>query len=456
METKVQKGLYKNDSQPIKHRCLSSQEIRAFLKQPISYVIKKACSKEHLSFLLILERLMLLFLFGISMVLRVSLYNFKNADYTGLFQPWYDFIQTHGGFAAFKYDFSIFNVPILYLWTLATYTPISSIVAIKTISVLFDIGLALFTYLIVRLKYRHSSAPIIGAVVVLFTPTFFLNSAAWGESDAIYTACCLASLYCLLSKHPAWACLCFGLAISFKLQSIEFLPLLIVLFLKGKLPVKSLILIPVIYLALLVPALLAGRDAWSLLTIYVNQAKDSSQALTWHAPNFYYWIQATDIQDWIRIGLLLAAMIVALISYLTLKSREPITPDITLKLTLVFTLALPFFLPEMHERYFYLADIVSIIYAFYFPRSWYVAVIEQLCSLMSYAIALFNNEVVNLAYVAFAVLFLTVITLADLVKTLYPNIYRPATMLVASSNDTPSEASDIVVSPKVPRIQQGE
>jgi len=53
METKVQKGLDKNDSQPIKYRCLSSQEIRAFLKQPLSSVIKQACSKEHLPFLLI-------------------------------------------------------------------------------------------------------------------------------------------------------------------------------------------------------------------------------------------------------------------------------------------------------------------------------------------------------------------------------------------------------------------
>jgi Gpi18-like mannosyltransferase len=87
-----------------------------------------------------------------------------------------------------------------------------------------------------------------------------------------------------------------------------------------------------------------------------------------------------------------------------------------------FALAIPFLLPEMHERYFYLADVLSIIYAFYFPRYFYVAVIMQLCSLLSYAPYLMNTQVVNLAYVAFGVLVIIVITVVDLVLTLYPTI----------------------------------
>jgi Gpi18-like mannosyltransferase len=114
------------------------------------------------------------------------------------------------------------------------------------------------------------------------------------------------------------------------------------------------------------------------------------------------------------------------ISILIVASKKRLTSAIILKVVLVFALAIPFLLPEMHERYFYLADVLSIIYAFYFPRFFFIAVIMQLCSLLSYAPYLLHTQIVNLAYVAFAVLIITIITMTDLVLTLYPNIRKKA------------------------------
>jgi len=136
--------------------------------------------------------------------------------------------------------------------------------------------------------------------------------------------------------------------------------------------------------------------------------------------------------------MVLACTMVILISLLALTSCKPITADLILKLTLVFALALPFLLPNMHERYFYLADVVSIIYAFCFPRFFYVAMIEQLCSFMSYTSYLFGTQVLNLAYVALAVFFLLAITLADLVQTLYPTIHFRAAIPIVSRHELPS------------------
>src|SRR6266581_3747348 len=112
--------------------------------------------------------------------------------------------------------------------------------------------------------------------------------------------------------------------------------------------------------------------------------------------------------------------------FLIVASKKQLTSAIILKVALVFALAIPFLLPEMHERYFYLADVLSIIYAFYFPRYFFIAVIMQLCSLLSYAPYFLQTSIVNLAYVAFAVLVITVITTADLILTLYPNIRKKA------------------------------
>lgn len=405
--------------------------------------------------------------FVLALVLRVSLYHVETSDYTVFVSQWYDFIQTHGGFAALKYNFSNYNVPYLYLLAFMTYLPIPKLIAIKTLSVVFDGVLALFVYLLIRLKYKHGYVAIIGALVVVFAPTIFINSAAWGQCDAIYTAFCLGSLYFLLRERPAWACVFFALALSFKLQAVFFFPVLLMLLLKRKLPLRYLALIPLIFLLLLVPAYIAGRGASSLLTIYVGQATtggvggqvnggtpgqftgrgqfnggpprqfnggtqgqfngggaSSSSSLTANAPSFYQWLPATAPAYWKWIGVSFAAAFVMFIGGLLVASKKRITPEIVLKVALVFVIAIPFLLPEMHDRYFYLADVISIVAAFYFPRMFYIAISVQLCSLLSYAPYLIHTEIVSLTYVAVVVLILVIITTADLVVTLYPGIRK--------------------------------
>jgi Gpi18-like mannosyltransferase len=47
----------------------------------------------------------------------------------------------------------------------------------------------------------------------------------------------------------------------------------------------------------------------------------------------------------------------------------------------------PFVLPSMHERYFYLADVLTLILAFYLPRQlWFVPIIVALVLLVRSAV----------------------------------------------------------------------
>lgn len=411
-------------------------------------------------------------LFILALLLRVALLPIETTDYTFFLSQWYDFIQSHGGFAALQYNFSNYNISYLSLLTVVTYLPIPKIIAIKSISIIFDGVLGLFTYLLLNLRYRGSYAAIIGALVVLFAPTIFINSSAWGQSDSIYAAFCLGSLYFLLKERPGWACAFFGLAIAFKLQAIFFFPVLLMLLLRRKLAVKYLLFIPAIFLVTLVPAILAGRDAWSVLTIYAEQVSNggvggtvpmvnqgmgrfnnqgsnqfpgggpgffnggnggerefgnpnfSSSSLTLNAPSFYQWLPTDAPDSWKWLGIGLAAFVVILVGVLLLKSKQQITPAIILKIALVFALAIPFLLPEMHERYFYLADVLSIIVAFSFPRLFYIAVLMQLSSLLSYAPYLMNIQTLDLTYAATAVFAMTIVALVDLILTLYPGLWK--------------------------------
>jgi Gpi18-like mannosyltransferase len=449
-------------------------------------------------------------LFLLAIVLRVSLYHIQTSDYTVFVSQWYDYIQNHGGFAALRYSFSNYNVPYLYLLAIVTYLPIPKLIALKSISVIFDVVLGFFTYLIISLKYPRSIAAIIGALVILFAPTIFINSAAWGQCDAIYTAFCLGSLYFLLKGRSLWACVFFGLAFAFKLQAIFFLPVLLVFALKRKVRLQHLVLIPLVFLLMLAPALIAGRDITSLLSIYVDQTNtggvgavagagqfgggfggpgqhqnggpgqfnggtqqqfngggqrppadgaprqfgngggrgnnSSSSAWTYNAPSFYQWLPSGAPAYWKWIGIALAGLVVVVVGVLLWRSKREITAAIILKVALVFALAIPFLLPEMHERYFYLADVLSIIYAFYFPRYFYVPIIMQLCSLLSYAPYLLNRQIISLHYVSFGVLVITVITFVDLVLTLYPDLRKRS----GKPKRVKEEPSEIIADENVP------
>ena len=72
------------------------------------------------------------------------------------------------------------------------------------------------------------------------------------------------------------------------------------------------------------------------------------------------------------------------------KSRAKLTADLMIKLGLVSVLFVPFFLPKMHDRYFYPADVLSIVFAFFFPEYFFVPVIIELVSFFSYQPTLSN------------------------------------------------------------------
>jgi Gpi18-like mannosyltransferase len=83
-------------------------------------------------------------------VVRFLFIDQVSGDYRTFVSPWYDYLQANGGFAAVGADISNYNPPYLYLLAAATYLPLSKIVAIKLISMIFDVLLAAFAALIVR------------------------------------------------------------------------------------------------------------------------------------------------------------------------------------------------------------------------------------------------------------------------------------------------------------------
>ena len=85
-------------------------------------------------------------------------------------------------------------------------------------------------------------------------------------------------------------------------------------------------------------------------------------------------------------------------------------PTITL-LALVCLTLVPFFLPNMRERYYYLADILSLILAFMLPALWYLPVLFQVLSMLSYSMFLWAAPQPTLQAAALISLFTLILLL---------------------------------------------
>lgn len=113
-------------------------------------------------------------------------------------------------------------------------------------------------------------------------------------------------------------------------------------------------------------ALLGGKSIGALLSIYTAQT-GLYTGLTYNAPSFFALMNTTglDVYAYGNFGMALAFGVCALLVSAGVKRAGRMTRAGYLCLALLLPLAIVFFLPRMHERYFYLADILSVALAAY-------------------------------------------------------------------------------------------
>ncbi len=350
---------------------------------------------------------------GLALVLRFSLLDFKSIDYFNYTKGWYNTLHD-GGFAAFSQSFSNYNLPYLYLlYLVARFLPdVPSLIATKLPSIIADFVMAYFVFRIVQTGYENRTLPFLAAFGCLFAPTVVLNSAFWGQADALYTAALVASLYFLIKRRGALSMLCFGTAVAFKAQAVFMAPLYLAMLLKREITWKQALLVPLMMLVALVPALIAGRPILDLLLIYPSQAGQYEQ-LSMHAPSALSWVPSSGqfYPYFYPIGLTLGLTAALVITFGVYRSQAKLTPGFLIELALLSTMWLPFLLPKMHERYFYPADVFSVILPFFAPELFFAPLVMISVSFFAYQPTLFGVEPLPISTLAFVVFgLLTVLT----------------------------------------------
>lgn len=329
--------------------------------------------------------LLSIFLFILLIFVRYQVLDLTNGDHK-LILTWYDFLKQNGVMGLADDDFS--NYPPAYLYLLWAFTLISDFVtpahALKIIPTLFDVISAIAIFKIARLKFDDDK-PYLLTIIFLLLPTVTFNSTGWGQIDSAYGCFLLVCFYFLLKEKPLHAMIAFGLAFSFKAQSIFLLPFLGIMFLWKKIKWYYFLVVPVVYIALALPTIFLGRSWESILLLYVGQA-GQFQNLARYAPNLYFVIPNDYFHPVFEIGFGIFIISMSAWAWINWKANPPFTQKKIALTALASVTLVPFLLPKMLDRYFYPADILSFAVAILLPELWFIPILFQFSSGLVYLI----------------------------------------------------------------------
>lgn len=109
-------------------------------------------------------------------------------------------------------------------------------------------------------------------------------------------------------------------------------------------------------------------------------------------------------------------LLTLLVVFYWLTHAKEVMPDMTLDLALFFAIFLPFVMPKIHERYFFLADMLSILYATRYRNRRFMPLLVVGASLMSYMPILTRQRPVDERVLGLMMLAALVVVSRDLLR----------------------------------------
>lgn len=386
---------------------------------------------------------------ALAMLARVSMLDFVTADYTSFLSPWVEMFR-EGGFGTLAQNVGDYNLLYQYFLLLVSKSSLHDLYLIKLLTVLFDFLLALAMMRAAgRFAGEKAALPVFLTVMAL--PTALLDGACWAQCDSVYVFFIIMSLYFLATDRPMRSAVFLAVAFAFKLQTIFFFPVVLLGLLHKRYRLRDALAFFAAYVVTMLPALIAGRPFLDALSVYANQSMGQYyDRLSYNAPNLYLFFPMLELASsqeftWMRYvdgidgkglngflhpdlmpdlqhaALYACVILVLLVVVYWLLHRREITPDMTLEFALFFAIFLPFVMPKIHERYFYLADMLSILYAARHPRRRFLPLLVAGASLMCYVPYLMRQRPIDERVLALMMLAALVIVSRDLLMRMRQN-----------------------------------
>lgn len=386
---------------------------------------------------------------ALTMAARVSMLDYLTADYNSFLSGWVEAFR-QGGVRMLGENVGDYNLLYQYVLLIIAKTPLHDLYLIKLFTVIFDYALAV-AMMQAAGHFAGKKAALPVMMIVCALPTTLIDGACWGQCDTVYVCLIVLSLYWMKTKKPTRAAVMLSLAFAFKLQTIFFFPVVLLALIHGEYKPKHALAFALAYLVTMIPALLAGRSFTDAISVYANQSMGQYyDRLFYNAPNLYAFFPLREFANrqeftWMRYlsdidskaanpyidealtptyqsAALYACVLLTLlvVVYWLMHVRE-ITPNMTLDFALFFAIFLPFVMPKIHDRYFFLADMLSILYAARYRDRRFVPLLVVSASLMSYMPFITRQRPVDMRILALMMLAALVVVSRDMLRKMREN-----------------------------------
>ena len=353
----------------------------------------------------------------IAMAIRGWVFYYRTGDYNDFLSRWVEFYRQSGGFRALSQSVGNYNLPYLYFLAAFSYLDIPDLHLIKLLSVFFDLILAWGVARLVYIFKDNRTAILCSFFVTLFLPTVYLNGALWGQCDSIYAAFAIWSIVFALSGRPVLSVISIALSFAFKLQAVFLMPVFLIYIFAKKLRWRHLLAFPATYVVTALPAVLCGRPFKDAILLYFNQAETVGSSLNYNSPSVFAFIPwGAEVNEAVltEIGIVIAFLFLFLLFVHCYIRRSTLDNRALLICSMIVVLAVPYLLPHMHDRYFYISDVLSVALAFALPALGLVPVLVSFASLLGYHAYLKLRFLLPMSYGAAALLIALIILLFSL------------------------------------------
>ncbi len=333
---------------------------------------------------------------ALALTIRYLFAEYQTNDFQGYIMNWMSQIKNIGftSFYQVQSDYSplyMFFIALLTLLPTSAKTltygnftyPISWIYEVKTLYFISDVLIAFIIYLILRQLKLSRTVSLIGYLIMLLLPIQIINSSVWGNCDTLYSFFCLTALYLFLKKRDYLSLFVLGIGLGLKLQATFVIPFFVLMIVKRKMKLSA---IPFIFIGLFItfiPSYIIGAPFSQPFTYITNQL-NGYKDLTLGCANIWKFINLPQIDIVNKASTIFALTMVGLFMAIIVLRKIKINSLTIINIFVFLTMLMPFFLPHMHERYFYIIDVSILIYCLVNKKQYYLIILMQISSAIAY------------------------------------------------------------------------